>query len=508
MSTWEQSGGIAVVGLALRFPGATTPEQFWQNLVAGRDTTTRFSDSQLAAAGVDARTRQDPHYVPVRGVLDDIELFDAEVFGMSAREAAITDPQHRLLLECAAEALEHAGHCDGAARAAGVFAGAGFNAYLVNHVLADRALVESVGLLSVVLGNEKDHLATRIAHRLDLRGPAVTVQTACSTSLVAVHMAAQSLLSGETDLALAGGVTVAVPQEMGHLHTAQGVLSADGRCRAFDRAATGTVEGNGAGLVVLKRVTDALTDGDTIHAVIVGSAVNNDGAARVGYTAPSVAGQADVIRRAHAAAAVDPSEVDYVETHGTGTEVGDAIEVAALIDAFRGQAGRVEPCLLGSVKPSIGHLDTASGIANLIKVVLALGDGRIPASLHCTEPNPDIPFEDGPFAVNTRLRAWPQTGRRRTAAVSSFGMGGTNVHVVIRQAPPEAAEPSGRAPAERTVVLPVAARTADRLETLTRRLLRRLTAEPAPNPADAARTLQHGRPSRLQHRRTIVWPGS
>jgi acyl transferase domain-containing protein len=493
---------IAVIGMAGRFPGAAGVDEFWANLVAGRRSLSRFDPATLVARGESIEEVADPRYVPVQGVLDDVARFDAELFGMSAREAEITDPQHRIALECAAAALEDAGHDpDRFPGPIAVFAGTGRNEYLLEQVLARPDIVADLGHMMILLGNEKDHIATRIAYRLGLRGPAITVQTACSTSLVAVHLACQSLRAGESDLALAGGVAVAVHQGVGYLYQEHGVLSPDGICRAFGRDARGVVYGSGVGLVVLRRLADALSDGDDIRAVIRGSAVNNDGAARIGYTAPGVGGQAAVIRAAHRDAGVDPAEIDYVEAHGVGTEIGDGIEVAALIDAFAGQRRRDAPCLLGSVKPNIGHLDVAAGISGLIKLVLSLRHGQIPPSLDSDPLNPEIPFADGPFEVNSTLRDWPVTGRARLGAVSSFGVGGTNAHLIVEEAPrmarvvPE--PPLG------PVLLPLSAHTRQALDEITARLHDRLRTI-APPPADVARTLRTGR-TRRRVRRAVVW---
>ncbi|AOR32335.1 hypothetical protein BFF78_15780 [Streptomyces fodineus] len=493
---------IAVIGMSCRFPEAPDPEAFWDNLAAGRECLRRFTPGQLAAAHVPEQEASDPGYVPVRGVLDGIELFDAEFFGMPPREAAVTDPQHRLLLECAWEAAEDAGHApDALPGHVGVYAGTGPNAYLARHVRGDPRVLEALGPLAVQIGNEKDHAATRIAYRLGLRGPAVAVQTACSTSLVAVHMACRALLGGECDMALAGGACVSVPQESGHLHTAHDITSPDGHCRTFDRDARGTVAGNGAGLVLLKLLPDALRDGDRVIGVIRGSAVNNDGPGRAGYTAPRLEGQADVLLRAYAAAGVSPDEVDYVEAHGTGTEIGDSIEVLALTEAFRRHTRRTGYCRIGSVKPNIGHLDAAAGIAGLIKVLLALRHEALPPSINYRHPNPEIPFADSPFLVNDRLSPWPAGERVRRAGVSSFGMGGTNAHVVVEE-PPRLPAPAAAGPAGPDLVL-LSARTPAALEQATERLARHLESRPQSRLADVAHTSRAGRTA-FRHRRAVV----
>ncbi|HYG63669.1 MAG TPA: amino acid adenylation domain-containing protein, partial [Thermoanaerobaculia bacterium] len=419
--------GVAIVGMAGRFPGAADVERFWENLVAGVESVRFFPREELAAAGVDPKLLDDPAYVPARAVLEGVELFDAELFGVSPREAETMDPQHRLLLECAWEALEHAGYdprrYDGPV---GVYAGAGPNTYLLFNLASDRESLAAVGPVQAMLGNGADFLATRLSYKLGLRGPSLTVQTACSTSLVAVHLATQALLHGECDMALAGGVRVSVPQRAGYLYQPDGILSPDGHCRPFDAGAQGAVDGEGAGIVVLKRLADALEDGDHIHAVILGTAVNNDGAGRVGYTAPGVDGQAGVIAAAQAVAGVRPETVGLVEAHGTATPLGDPVEVAALRQVFEAGPARRGSCALGSVKGNVGHLDTAAGVTSLIKAALALERGVIPPTLHFQRPSPLLELEESPFYVPAEPRAWPAGPRPRRAGVSSFGMGGTN----------------------------------------------------------------------------------
>ncbi|SEM10331.1 type I polyketide synthase [Streptacidiphilus jiangxiensis] len=487
---WEQP--VAVVGMAGRFPGAPGVADLWAGLLAGRESLTRLTGEQLAAAGVPDEDRADPDYVPVRGILDGADLFDAELFGYSAREAELTDPQQRLLLECAWEALDDAGH-GGYDGRAGVFAGTGANGYLLRHVLARPGGPDPAEILQVALGNEKDHAATRIAYKLGLRGPALTVQTACSTSLVAVHLACQSLLRGECDLALAGGASVQLPQEAGYLYSPHGILSPDGHCRPFDREAHGTVVGSGVGLVVLKRLDEALADGDRVHAVIRGSALNNDGSRKIGYTAPSAAGQTEVVTAALRAAGVDAAGIGYVEAHGTGTELGDGIEVSALTEAYRESTDATGYCALGSVKANVGHLDAAAGVTGLIKTVLAVREGVVPPSINCEQPNPQIDWENSPFFVNTEARPWPVTAGPRRAAVSAFGLGGTNVHVVVEQAPrpePDAASEDGAG--SRVVV--VSAHSEQALRSATRSLADRVRATTDDAElTDVAHTLRVGR---------------
>ena len=402
---------IAIVGMAGRFPGAADLRQHWDNLRRGVEAITFFSDEELAAAGVDAGLLRNPRYVRARGVLQDAELFDAVFFGLSPREAEIMDPQHRVFLEAAWQALESAGYAPGVtALNVGVYAGASLNSYLIASLLTNPEVMMAAGGYQAMLANDKDFLATRVCYKLNLRGPGVTIQTACSTSLVAVQMACQALLARECDMALAGGVSINVPRVTGYLYEPGMILSPDGHCRAFDAGAQGTVAGEGVGVVVLKRLREAVADGDHVHAVIRGAAINNDGSLKVGYTAPSVDGQAAVIARAHAMAGVDPSTITYVEAHGTGTELGDPIEVAALTKAFRATTDRRGFCALGSVKTNIGHLDAAAGVAGLIKAVLALEHRALPPSLHFASPNPRVDFASSPFRVNAALTEWERAG--------------------------------------------------------------------------------------------------
>ncbi len=435
----ERSGlEIAVIGMAGRFPGARNVESLWRNLCAGVESIHFFSDQELRAAGLAEAVLARPGYVKARAVLEDAECFDAELFGFTPREAEITDPQHRLLLECAWEALEDAGYDPRRyAGDIGIYCGAGLNTYAF--ILFSRPdLMREVGMYQAFLATDKDFLATRISYKLGLTGPSLSVQTACSTSLVAVHLACQALLGGECQMALAGGVSVSFPQQVGYQYEEGGIHSPDGHCRAFDAQARGTVSGNGLGVVALKRLGDALADGDRVLAIIKGSAINNDGAHKIGYTAPSVDGQAKVIRMAQASAGVDPATIGYVETHGTGTELGDPIEIAALRRVFVDSAPRADRCALGAVKTNVGHLDAAAGVTGLIKAVLALDRKQIPATLHFSRPSPRLDLEDSPFYVNDRLAAWEGAGTPRRAGVSSFGIGGTNAHVVLEEAPPPA----------------------------------------------------------------------
>jgi len=497
----ESSSAIAVVGMACRFPGAATPSRYWNNLVNGVESVRFFSREELLQAGVNAELLARPEYVPAGVVLEDVDMFDAGFFGFSPKEAAIMDPQHRHFLECVWEALESAGHVpESFAGSIGVFAGCGMNSYMMFNLLTNRQLMESTGMFLVRhTGNDKDFLATRASYQFNLRGPSLSVQTACSTSLVAIHLASQSLLSGECDMALAGGVTIELPHRQGYLYQEGEILSRDGHCRSFDAASTGTIFGSGVGVVVLRRLRDAVQDGDTIYAVLKGSAINNDGSSKVGYLAPSVDGQAKAISEALAIAGVDADSVTYVETHGTATAVGDPIEISALTSAFQESTDRRNFCAIGSVKSNIGHLDTAAGVASFIKVVQALRHKQIPASLHFEKPNPLIGFENSPFYVNARLASWESPDGPRRAGVSSLGVGGTNAHVILEEAPAQPASPSTRD----WQLFALSTRSAPALDALSVSMSTHLAALDQGSLADASFTTQAGR-KRFKHRRIVV----
>jgi len=503
--TSQLTDGIAIIGMAGKFPGAPNLAAYWENLRGGVESITHFSQDEIDAPSA---ISQSPQYVRARGIMQGVDLFDAEFFGTNPREAEYTDPQHRLLLETAWEALEDAG-CDTErfAGSIGVFAGCSLNSYLLHNLasnpefLAEFLSSQQMGAHPSLLGNDKDFLVTRISYKLNLRGPSVVVQSACSTSLVAVCQACQSLLNFQCDLALAGGVSVTFPQKRGYLHEEGGIVSSDGRCRPFDAAAEGTVFGDGVGLVVLKRADEAIRDGDPIHAVIRGFAVNNDGSTKVSYMAPSVDGQAEAIAAAHALAGIDVATIRYVEAHGTGTSLGDPIEVAALTKAFRaGTAGR-QFCALGSVKGNVGHLEAAAGVAGLIKAILVLQHGEIPPTLHFSQPNPRIDFAASPFRVNSTLQPWPASEIPRRAGVSSFGVGGTNAHVVLEEAPFVTNAASATEPQTQLFVL--SAKTAPALDEATDRLVQYFQVHPELSMADAAYTLQTGRRA-FRHRRAWV----
>jgi len=486
------ANAIAVVGMAGRFPGANSVSAFWDNLVHDEESITTLSAEALGAAGIADDVLANPAYVRRAPLLDGVDEFDADFFGFTPQAARTTDPQHRLFLQCAWQALEDAG-CDPAEfdGSIGVYGSSSASGYLMYNLLSHRNLNTVIGqganidLISLSFQNDKDFLATRVSHQFDLRGPSIAVQTACSSSLVAVHLACQSLLNGECDIALAGGVSIRIPHNVGYWYEQGSIVSAAGHCRPFDVRADGTVFGSGLAVVVLKPLQAAIDDGDHIHAVIRGSAVNNDGAMKIGYAAPNPAAQADVIAEAYAVADVDSSTISYIETHGTGTPLGDPIEIEALRRAFgASDVKRPAPCVLGSVKSNIGHLEVASGIAGLIKTILCLKHRAIPATLHFTSPNPELHLERGPFTVATEYGPWAADGIRR-AGVSSFGVGGTNAHVVVEEAPSAPASQSRSGPQ----VLLLSARTAEGLRELRSELGTELTGSEPPELSDVAFTL-------------------
>ncbi|MFZ0962500.1 MAG: beta-ketoacyl synthase N-terminal-like domain-containing protein [Terriglobia bacterium] len=499
----DQLDRIAVIGLAGRFPDAPDIEQFRKNLWSGVESVTTFTDEKLLAAGVEPSLVQAPNYVKAVVLLDGVELFDAAFFGYTPREAELTDPQHRVFMECAWEALEDAGYdSDRTGLRIGVFAGTGTNSYFQKNLLSNPHLLSSLNYLQRLMATDNDYLSTRVSYKLNLKGPSLTIQTACSTSLVATHLACQSLLNGECDMALAGGVSIRIPQVAGYLYQEGSVQSSDGHCRAFDASAQGMMSGSGAGIVVLKRLVDALEDGDFVRAVIRGWAINNDGAAKIGYTAPSIEGQASVIAHAQALAGVSADEITYVEAHGTGTALGDPIEVAALTKAFRRTSQRQGFCAIGSVKTNIGHLGPAAGIAGLIKVVLAVQNRMLPPSLNFRQANPAIDFAKSPFYVQQTLSEWQPAKGRRLAGVSSFGIGGTNAHVIVEEASP-APPPDKSRPWQ---LLPISAKTPTALEKAMDRLAEFLAGHQGYNLADVAYTLQEGRKA-FAYRRIVATNG-
>ncbi|MEW5928736.1 MAG: beta-ketoacyl synthase N-terminal-like domain-containing protein, partial [Gemmatimonadota bacterium] len=489
---------VAIVGMAGRFPGAEDLDTFWRNLLAGADTLRRLSREELERAGLPREALDDPAWVPVGGEIPWPDRFDAAFFGFTAREAEITDPQHRVLLECCWEALERAGYDPARVPGpVGVFAGSGSSRYLMVNLASNPELVALAGEMEVTLANEVDFLTTRVSYRMDLRGPSVPVRTACSTGLVAAHLACRALLAGECDLALAGGVSVTHPV-VGYPYQEGGISSPDGLCRPFDAEARGSVASSGAGVVALRRLEDALADGDTVLAVIRGSAVNNDGAGRIGFTAPGVDGQARVIADALAMAEVDPATVGFVEGHGSGTPLGDQIEMSALRRVFADGERAPGTLAVGSVKGNVGHCNAAAGAAGLIKAALALKHGIIPPTLHFRACDERLELAGTPLYVNAAPAAWKVEGPRR-AGVSSFGLGGTNAHLVLEE--PPALVPSD--PGAEWQLLVLSARTGTALRAARDRLGAHLEAHPEVPLADVAWTLQAGR-AQWEHRFAAV----
>jgi acyl transferase domain-containing protein/acyl carrier protein len=498
---FEDNDEIAIIGINGRFPGANNVDSFWDNLRDGVESISHFTDEELLAVGIEKTLLNDPNYVKASSIVEGIELFDATFFGFTPREAEITDPQHRIFLESAWEALESAGYDSESYKGKiGVYAGVTNSNYLFTNLYSNQELMQSVDALTLFVGNEKDNLSTQTSYKLNLTGPSINVQNNCSTSLIAVHLACQSLLNGESDIVLAGGVSIAkLPQKSGYQYQEGVLCSPDGHCRTFDANAKGTVFGDGLGIVVLKRLADAVADGDFIHAVIKGSAINNDGSLKVGYTAPSVNGQREVILEALALAGVEADTISYIEAHGTATPLGDPIEIKALTQAFRASTNQKCFCAIGSVKSNIGHLDTAAGVTGLIKTVLALKHQQIPPSLHFEKANPEIDFANSPFYVNTKLSEWKTNGLPRRAGVSSFGVGGTNAHVILEEAP--LMETSSASRSWQLILL--SAKTSTALESATANLAAYLQQHPNINLPDVAYTLQVGRRA-FDYRRLVV----
>ena len=491
----EMEPGVAIIGMAGRFPGAPDLESFWRVLVEGQDTITRFGPGELKASNT-AALEGGPDYVAARGVLEDVAMFDSDYFGVAPREADRMDPQHRIFLEACSNALEDAGYVsESYAGEIGLFAGCSLNTYLLANLATGRGFLDEltgsyqVGEFQVALGNDKDFLTTRAAYKLNLRGPVVSVQSACATSLVAIAQACQSLMSYGCEMALAGGASATFPQERGHVFQEGGIGSRDGHCRPFDAAATGTVFGHGVGVVVLKRLEDAIRDGDQVRAVIRGFAVNNDGSAKAGYMAPGIDGQTRVIAAAQAMAGFAPETISYIEAHGTATPLGDPIEVAALTRAFR-QGGATGDgfCTIGTAKGNIGHLDSAAGVAGTIKTVLSLEKKTLPGLAHFVEPNPNIELAGSPFYLSGKTRPWVSDGPLR-AGVSAFGVGGVNAHVVIEEAP---AQRSGASPRSEQVLC-VSGRSEEAARTAAANLVAFFASHPETSLADAAYTLAVGR---------------
>jgi acyl transferase domain-containing protein len=492
--------GIAIIGMAGRFPQSPNLERFWKNLCQGFEGVSFFSDEELEQAGISPDLLRNPNYVRAKGFLEHADLFDAGFFGFSPREAELTDPQIRLFLECAWEVLESAGwDPDKFSGLIGVYAGMSFSSYMWQFA-GDDSESDSVSAFRTIMGGaEKDHLATTVSYRLNLRGPSFNIQTACSTSLAAVHAAARAVMTYECDMALAGGVSVSTPLRCGYLYEPGGIASADGHCRSFDAKGSGSVVGDGVGIVLLKRLEDAIAAGDTVCAVIKGSAVNNDGRRKVGFTAPAVEGQAEAISLALAAAGTNCESIGYIEAHGSATTIGDPIEIAALNQVYNQAALAPGSIAIGSVKSNIGHLNAAAGVAGLIKAALALHYGWIPPSVNFRQANPKIPFERGPFRVNLALSPWPDGNNPKRAGVSSFGIGGTNVHLILEEAP--RVKPS--APAKPVQLVVISAKTRPALERATDKLTAHLVEHQEQNLADIAFTLQEGRKA-FEHRRIVV----
>lgn len=499
-----QNAPIAIIGMSGRFPKAGSPDELWQNILSKRDCVTHFSDDELEDTFGEA-AHKDPSYVKARPILENPDHFDAGFFGMLAREAQLTDPQQRLFLQIAWEAFEDAGYDPARINApVGVYAGTSLNTYFLKHILTDRGVIDEltnqfqIGEYQTLMG-AGDFVATRTAYKLNLKGPAISMQTACSTSLTAIGEAVQSLQAGRCDMALAGGASISFPQKRGYFYEEGGMGSADGVCRPFDAGATGTVFGCGAGAVLLKRLDDAIADGDPIHAVIRGVGINNDGSDKVGFTAPSIEGQATAIMDAYESAGIDPATVGYIEAHGTATPLGDPIEFAGLMKAFASDTG-VQHCALGSVKANVGHLDAAAGVTGLISATLALKHQTLPPLTHFTSANPAIRTDATPFYFNSEAQAWEIGNAPRRAGVSSFGVGGTNVHIVLEEAPERPVHDTLSSP--EPMILPISARSDAALSRMKARLADYLTQSPDVRLNDVAHTLQEGR--RAFERRTFV----
>ncbi|ACL75340.1 type I polyketide synthase [Ruminiclostridium cellulolyticum] len=490
----------AIVGIAGRFPGAKNIEEFWENLRDGKESIRTFTDDELIESGIDPILLKNPNYIRSGTILEGADMFDAEFFGYNPRELEIMDPQQRVFLECAWEAMENSGYnsktLDGSI---GVFAGTNMNTYILSILSAKGNARRMIDPVQAEIGNDKDYIATRVSYKLNLDGPSVVVQSACSSALVAVHTACRALLGGECDMALAGGVGVRVPLKSGYVYQKGGLFSHDGHCRAFDAKASGTVFGSGVGIVVLKRLSDAINDRDNIYAVIKGSAVNNDGSSKVGYTAPSVDGQTKVIKTAQLVSEVEARSISYIEAHGTGTNLGDPIELSALTNAFRTSTKDKGFCAIGSVKSNIGHLAAASGAASLIKTALALKNKKLPPSINFEKPNPNIDFESTPFYVNNKLSEWESSEMPRRAGVSSFGVGGTNAHIILEEAPDSY---HGSAPRKHNLLV-FSAKTETALQTMVKNFVLYLKKNPTLNISDAAYTLQTGR-EEFKYRRAVV----
>ncbi len=490
---------IAIIGMSGRFPGSNNVKDLWENLCKGKNLISYFSDKELLDNGIPEEYLKDSNYVKARGIIEDVDKFDANLFGFYPKEIENLDPQQRMFLECSWEALEDAGYQpDNIDGLTGVFGGIGMNTYVLQFLKSNPELTTSAEGYQFSIGNEKDFLTTRVSYKLNLKGPSLDLQTACSTSLVATHLACMNLLNFQCDVALAGGSTISLPQVNGYHYQEGMILSPDGVCRPFDKDAGGTVAGNGVGIVVLKRLEDAINDKDDIYAVIKGSAYNNDGAIKVGYTAPGVNGQMEVITSAYATAEVPMSSIGYIEAHGTGTSLGDPIEIDALTQAFSQETDKKQFCAIGSVKSNVGHLDTAAGVTGLIKAALSIYNGKIPPSINFNSPNPKINFTETPFYVNTDLKEWENTVYPRRAGVSSFGIGGTNVHVVLEEAPKKE-----KRIGQGYQIIPFSAKTKKSLENITEKHKDNLSNVNDIDFHSFAFTLQNGR-KEFEYRKFLV----
>ncbi len=494
--------GIAIVGMVGRFPGAGNVDQFWQNLCQGVESSTFFTDEQIDPS-VERELLDDPNYIRARGIIEGAELFDANFFNISPREAEVMDPQARVFLELAYEALENTGYtAESFAGKIGLYAGSGHNTYFENHLCGRKEIIDRLGAFQTMLANEKDFLTTRISYKLNLTGPSISINTACSTSLVAIIQAFQGLKTRQCDMALAGGISLNTPQNRGYLYQEGGMLSPDGRCRPFDANGNGTLFNNGAGIVVLKRIEDAQEDGDRIYAIIRGVGMNNDGADKVSFTAPSVNGQMNAILAAQHSAGINLETIDYIETHGTATHLGDPIELEALTQAFQTQTNATQFCAIGSVKSNVGHLVAAAGVTGVIKTALALYNQQIPPSLNFESPNPEIDFTNSPFYVNNQLVDWKKKDNHRRAGVSSFGVGGTNAHIILEEAPLQSKQRLQKKPGKYSLLI-VSGKTEAALQQKTVQLKTHLHQNPNLNLADVAYTLQKGRQA-FNYRRFVV----
>ncbi len=481
---------IAIIGMAVRMPGALNVEEFWENLRTGTESISLFTKEEMLEAGFSPEIVNHPNFVAAKGIMENAEMFDANFFGISPREAELMDPQHRVLMECAWSAMEDAGYIpDQYPGRIAVFTSAGMNTYLPFNLMSNPELLEQVGGFELSIYNDKDFVPTRIAYSMNIKGPAIDIGTACSSSLVSTHIACQQLLTYQADMTIVGGITIHLPQKMGHIHEPGAAYSPDNHCRPFDSTPSGLIDGNGAAVIILKRLEDALKDGDKIHALIKGSAINNDGSDKVGYSAPSVNGQAEVILEAQAVADIDPSTISYIEAHGTSTPLGDPIEVAGLTQAFRVHTDKTGFCGLGSVKSNIGHVDKAAGLAGLVKTTLALEHELIPPSLNWKQPNPKLQIEKTPFYVVDKPTEWKRSNQPRRAGISSFGVGGTNAHAILEEPPILKSTPSPRA----KQIITLSAKTKQSLEDYIHNLSSHLSKNPNLDLADVANTLARGR---------------